>query len=221
MRDQRLLIACDRLAAEGRDLLAEGGGGVGGGSGRRRRHFAEVAGCWVSPRELDFPYPSLPPSPSRARDNRTAIAAFAHSQATGDSRIFGWEEDDEPLARTPTIFAFSLSSSPLLEPSLPFAQRLLAWPGLSLSRSRHAHWTGHSRALPTSRTRPRLHVTSPPDSFRAPRTLASTITQGHPAFAPPRTVSGPNKTRFRRWHDRRTSPVGYHAFVSLSARGSR
>ena len=168
-----------------------------------------------------LPYPSLPPSPSRARDNRTAIAAFAHSQATGDSRIFGWEEDDEPLARTPAFFAISLSSRPRLEPSLHFAQRLLARPGHSLSRSRHANRTGHSRALPTSRTRPRLHATSLPDPSRALRTFASTITQGHRAFAPPRTVSGPNKTRFRRWHGRRTSPVGYHAYVSLTARGSR
>ena len=127
---------------------------------------------------------------------------------------------DEPLARTPTFFAFSLSSSPLLEPSLLFAQRLLARPGLSLSRSRHAFRTGHSRALHTSRTRPRLHATSLPDPSRAPRTFASTITQGYLAFAPPRTVSGPTKTRFRRWHGRRTSPVGNHAYVSLSARGS-
>ena len=175
----------------------------------------------MSPRELDFPCPSLPPSPSRARNNRAAIAAFAHSQATGDSRIFGWEEDDEPLARTPTFFAFSLSSSPLLEPSLPFAQRLLARPGLSLSRSRHAFRTGHSQALHTSCTRPRLHATSLPDPSRAPRTFASTITLCHRAFAPPRTVSGPTKTRFRRWHGWRTSPVGYHAYVSLTARGSR
>ena len=177
--------------------------------------------CWVSPRELDFPYSSLPPSPSRTRDNRTAIAMFADSQATGNSRIFSWDEDAEPLARTPTFFAFSLSSSPLLEPSIPFAQRLLARPGLSLARSRHAFRTGHSRALHTSRTRPRLHATSLPDPSRALRTLASTITLFHRAFAPPRAVSGPNKTRFRRWHDRRTSPVGYHAFVSLSAHGSR
>ena len=135
MRNQRLLIPGDWLTAESRDLLAEGSDGVGGGGGRRRRHCVELARCWVSSRELDFPFPLSPSkSLSRARDNRTAIAAFAHSQATGDSRIFGWEEDDEPLARTPTFFAFSLSSSPLLEPSLPFAQRLLARPGLSLSR---------------------------------------------------------------------------------------
>ena len=38
------------------------------------------------------------------------------------------------------------------------------------------------------------------------------------AFAPPKTVSGPNKTRFRRWHDRRIFPVEYHAFVSLAPR---
>ena len=117
MRDQRLLIACDRLAAEGRDLLAEGSDGVGGGGGRRRRHCAEVTRCWVSSGELDFPLPLSPSkSLSRAHDNRTAIAAFAHSQATGDSRIFGWEEDDEPLARTPAFSRFpsalALSSSP-------------------------------------------------------------------------------------------------------------
>ena len=128
---------------------------------------------------------------------------------------------DEPLARTPTIFAFSLSSSPLLEPSLPFAQRLLARPGLSLSRSRHAFRTGHSRALHTTCTRPRLHATSLPDPSRALRTLASTITLFHRAFAPPRTVSGPNKTRFRCWHSRWTFLIGYHAYVSLTAHGSR
>ena len=60
-----------------------------------------------------------------------------------------------------------------------------------------------------------------PDLSRAPCTLASTITLCHRAFAPPRTVSGPTKTRFRRWHDRRTSPVGNHAYVSLTARGLR
>ena len=70
----------------------------------------------MSPRELDFPYPSLSPSPSHARDNCTVIAAFAHSQATGDSRIFGWEEDDEPLARTP---AFSRFPSALAHSSSP------------------------------------------------------------------------------------------------------
>ena len=162
MRDQSLLIPGDWLTAESRDLLAEGSDGVGGGGSRRRRHCAEATRCWVSSGELDFPLP-LSPSKSlpRARNNRTVIAVFAHSQATGDSRIFGWEEDDEPLARTPTFFAISLSSRPLLSPSLPFAQRLLARPGLSLSRSRHANRTGHSRALQTSRTRPRLHATSP------------------------------------------------------------
>ena len=126
---------------------------------------------------------------------------------------------DEPLARTPAFSAFFLSSRPLFKSSFPFAQRLLARPGLLLSRSRHAPWSGPSRALYTSRTRPRLHVTSLPDPSRTPRTFASTITQGHRAFAPPRTVSGPNKIRFRRWHGRRTSPVGYRAIVSLSARG--
>ena len=122
MRDQRLLIPGDWLATERHDLLAEGCGGVGGGGGRRRRHCVELARCWVSSGELDFPFPLSPSkSLSRARDNRTAIAAFAHSQATGDSRIFGWEEDDEPLARTPAFFAFS--SALALPSSPPFPSR--------------------------------------------------------------------------------------------------
>ena len=117
MGDQRLLIPRNRLTTESRDLLAEGSNSVGGGGGRRRRHGAEATRCWVSSGELDFPLPLSPSkSLSRARDNRTAIAAFAHSQATGDSRIFGWEEDDEPLARTPALSrlpsALALSSSP-------------------------------------------------------------------------------------------------------------
>ena len=163
-----------------------------------REHWSIFSATFAFPRGFSDPF----------------LLLFAHASTLN---AYG----DEPLARTPTFFAFSLSSSPLLEPSLPFAQRLLARPGLSLSRSRHAFRTGHSRALHTSRTRPRLHATSRPDPSRAIRTFASTITLCHRAFAPPRTVSGPTKTRFRRWHGRRTSPVGYHAFVSLSARGSR
>ena len=51
--------------------------------------------------------------------------------------------------------------------------------------------------------------------LRAPCTL---LWSSFRAFAPPKTVSGPNKTRFRCWHGRRISPVEYHAFVSLAPR---
>ena len=138
-----------------------------------------------------------------------------------------------------TTLLYSQSHSPLMSPSrahLPFSHFPQLSPSPRVLPSLRATATRAARPLAltlASRVPDRTlasashfaHATATardfaPDPSRAPRTFASTITQGHRAFAPPRTVSGPTKTRFRRWHGRRTSLVGNHAYVSLSARGS-
>ena len=150
MRDQRLLIPGDWLTTESRDLLAEGSDGVGGGGGRRGRHCVELARCWVSSGELDFPFaPSLPPSPSLALAIIARRSPRSHTRrrlgTVGSSvgrRMMSPSRAHLPFSRFPS--ALALSSRP------PFP-----------SRNGYSHGPASSSHTRGTRTGPDTHERFP------------------------------------------------------------